>query len=146
VALWQFDVALAPKGTDPVLGDEGYEITPLPELVVARATKYLTRHFGKPSEAMPGWMVFGDENGHRFDVLVDNSGSGSVGARVDARVYAAHVLSRIVEIADVLDCNLYVPELKVVIAPTKVELARAFGRSAAARFVDNPSAFFEELS
>jgi len=145
VALWQFDVALIPKGSTPVVSDEEYETAPLPELLVARAAQYLIQHFGPSWEMLPNWLVFGEENGHRFDVHIDEVGSGSVRARVDARVYAGHVLPRLLELADLLGCNLYVPELNVTVEPTKSQLERAFRESTAARFVEDPHAVFEAL-
>ena len=146
MALWQFDVALIPNGSVPVVADEGYEIAPLPQLSVARATKYLSQHFGAARQMLPHWLVFGEEDGHRFDVRIDEVGSGSVQARVDARAYARHVLGRVLELADLLGCNLYVPELNVSVEPTKSELERVFCESTAARFVEDPHRFFEELS
>ena len=145
MALWQFDVALTLRGSpSPVVTDEGYETTPLPELVVARATKYLTQHFGQPWEMMPRWFVFGQEDGNRFDVLVEETGVGAVSVRIDARAYAGHVLPRVTELAELLGCMLYVPERGICLNPTKQELEHAFSESRAARFVRDPHAFLTE--
>jgi len=147
VAVWQFDIELiSASAPPPVVTDDLYETVPLSELSVARATNYLTQHFGPPWEMLPGWLVFGEENGHRFDVHIDDGGSGSIRARVDARVYAGHVLPRVRELAELLGCRLYVPELNVSVEPTKSELERAIRESTAARFVQDPQRFFEELS
>jgi hypothetical protein len=147
VAIWQFDIELVPASAPPpVVTDDLYETAPLPALLVARATRFLTQHFGAPWEMLPNWLVFGEEDGHRFDVHIDDGGSGSIRARVDARVFAGHVLPRVRELAQLLGCNLYLPELNVSVEPTKSELKRVFRESAAARFVQDPQRFFEELS
>jgi hypothetical protein len=147
VAVWQFDIELiSASAPPPVVIDALYETVPLPELLVARATKYLTQHFGPPWEMLPDWLVFGEENGHRFDVHIDDGGSGSIRARVDARAYAGQMLPRVRELAELLGCRLYVPELDVSVEPTKSELERVFRESTAARFVQDPRRFLEELS
>ena len=147
MALWQFDIEFTPRGAPaPTVTGDGYETTPIPELLIVRAKHYLAQRFGQPWEMLPRWLVFGSEDGTRFDVCVDEGGSGSVRARVDARSHAGDVLRSVCELADLLSCELYVPERDSIVQPNSADLERAFSGSAAFRFVGDPHAFFSETS
>jgi hypothetical protein len=147
VALWQFDIELTGRNAPvPTVTDELYEVTPLAELTVARAKSYLRQHFGEPREMLPRWFVFGLEDGSRFDLHLHEDGSGSVRARVDARADPLPFLQHVLQLAQVLGCELYLPERNVNIQPTKEDLRCAFSESAAVRFVGNPIGFLSETS
>jgi hypothetical protein len=147
VALWQFDIELTGRNAPvPTVTDELYEVAPLAELTVAQARRYLRQHFGEPWEMLPRWFVFGLEDGSRFDLHVSKDGSGSVRARVDARADSAPFLQHVLQLAQALGCELYLPERNVTIQPTAEDLRRAFSESAAVRFVGNPLGFFSETS
>lgn len=145
MALWQFDIDLTPRGAPaPTVTADGYETSPISEPLIAKARHYLAKHFGEGWEMLPGWLVFGCEDGSRFDLCVDEVGSGSVRARIDARSHPGGVLLWVCELAELLRCDLYVPERGGIIQPNRAELERAFGESAAVRFVHNQQAFLSE--
>ena len=138
MALWQFDVALNAKDAAlPAITDEGYELAPLSEMAMARANKFLMRHFGQAWEMLPQWSVYGSEGGNRFDLHLEELGGGTIAARIDARA-PEHFLPRVCELASLIGCVLYLPETKLCIQPIREELDKALGESKAAKFVRDP--------
>jgi hypothetical protein len=146
MASWQFDVAVSRRGAPhPTITDDGYQLEPLPELLIARAKKYLAAHLGQAWEMLPGWLVFGQEDGNRFDVVEEEDGFGSISARIDARVPSNIFLLKVSELAQTISCVLYVPEGEIYIEPARSELEQALSKSSAAKFVRDPNAFLRGL-
>ena len=139
MAIWQFDVSFVPRGgTLPWQTEDGHDGPPLPEMVAVSAHAWLLNHFGKPWLMMEGWLVFGHENGNRFDFLFNEDGSANLSARVDARSDFESFAAALSELASTTNCLLFSAEFWAAIEPSREELVAAITRSRASMYVKNP--------
>jgi hypothetical protein len=139
MALWQFDISLVPKaGPMPWRVAEGHEVPSLGAPLIRSAEGLLTQQFGSPWLLMEDWLVFGEENDHRVDLLRNEDGSGQLSARVSARLASTSFCATISQVAVVLDCVFFSAEFWRAVEPTPSALAQALSESRASQFVRNP--------
>lgn len=117
---------------------DGHEAPSLGESLTGRAEDWLTVRFGKPWLLMDDWLVFGEENGHRVDLLRDEHGGSQLSARISARTDAADFCSVLSELATTLDCIFFSAEFWRPVEPTLQALSQALMESRASQFVRNP--------
>lgn len=86
-------------------------------------------------------MVFGQEQGSRFDLLVNEDRSANLSARVDLRRDYGSFVAAVCELAAVSDCTLFSAEHWAPVEPTIAELSAAVRASRAASFMNNPRSF-----
>lgn len=124
MATWQFDVAAVFNAGERTL----------PPLVCRRAQTVLAESFDPPWQMLPGWSVYGPENGNRIDLVVDADGSGELSARIDARSDADSFLNCWLILMIELNCSLYSPELDLAFPADAQALRDALRSSSAWRF------------
>lgn len=139
MALWQFDIFFVPHGQlVPAPGEDGYVLPPFHGDCVESAQSWLGARFGAPWTMMDDWLVFGEENGNRVDLLRNDDGSATLSARLDARIGAAEFRLALCELADVLGCHFFSAEQGCVLEPQAVALSTALLQSRAAAYARNP--------
>ena len=84
------------------------------------------------------WLVYGSENGNRFDLLLNEDGTAEVSARIDARSEANQFVAELCELSSLLDCGLFSAEFWKELEGTPVAVALALERSRAAEYIRNP--------
>jgi hypothetical protein len=85
MAIWQFDLSFVPKsGPMPWRVDDGHEVPSLDEMLTRRAEDWLAGRFGTPWLLMDDWLVFGEQNGHRVDLVRNEDGGCQLSARISA--------------------------------------------------------------
>lgn len=124
MAAWQFDVTAVFAHGDRTL----------PPLLCRRAKNLLAESFPPPWQMMPGWAVYGEENGNRIDLLTDKDGTCELSARVDARSDAESFLTCWLVLMLDMNCSLYAPELDRSFPADMVSLKDALQSSSAWRF------------
>jgi hypothetical protein len=87
---------------------------------------------------LESWVVFGHEQGSRFDFIFNQDGTADLSARVDARSQYRGFVTALCELASVSDCSLFSAEHWALLEPSVGELVRAIERSRAAAFVRDP--------
>lgn len=127
MASWQFDVAAVFNAGERTL----------PPLVCRRAQTVLAESFDPPWEMLPGWSVYGPENGNRIDLFVDEDGICELSARIDARTDAESFLTCWLILMIELNCSLYSPELDRAFPAEAEALKDALQASSAWRFALN---------
>lgn len=129
----------------PCRMDDGYEVPSLPAAVAVRAHALLCERRSEAWRMMDGRLVFGEEQGSRFDLSFDDDGSADLSARIDLRGGTHSFISAVCELASKLDCLLFSVEHWAAIEPSPAALSAAVSRSAAARFMADPKAFLEGM-
>lgn len=143
MATWQFDISFVPRdGPMPWRTEEGHDGPSLPEVVAVKAHAWLCQHLGEPWRMVEGWIVFGQEQGCRFDFLFNEDRSANLSARVDLRGDYGSFIAAVCELAAVTECLLFSAEHWAPVEPTIAELSAAVMASRAASFVSNPRSFF----
>ena len=140
MAIWQFDLFLVPRvGGMPFLSGEGYDVPALHESLVMEARAYLSRQMGQPWPLLEDWLVFGYENSNRVDLFLTENGGAELSVRIDATSDTESFRNTVCELAERLQCLLFVPELGSPLEPDRAALASALRSSRAAMFVLNPT-------
>jgi len=145
VATWQFDLAFVPaKSAQPTRTPEGYECAPLEPAVATAARERLKSTLLPTTVPYTGKLCFGDEAGNRFDLLDLDGGRAQLAVRLDAR-RPANFANLTTEIAKLLACSLYSPELDRMVDPSSAAIRFAIAQSRAARFIKDPATFLSEI-
>jgi hypothetical protein len=118
--------------------EDGHDAPPLSEAAAVNAHAWLLTHFGEPWRMVEGWIVFGQEQGNRFDFLFNEDRSANVSARVDVRSDFGGFVAAVCQLASVSKCLLFSAEHWAAIEPSFAELSAAIGRSRAAKYVNDP--------
>ncbi|MDF2690921.1 MAG: hypothetical protein K0S29_776 [Gammaproteobacteria bacterium] len=89
-----------------------------------------------------GLWIWGDEEENDIQVsLLENNCIESIRFRLDLRKSVDDLKLKLIEVAIKLDCYLFLPEFKSIIAPEITALNEAIAHSNAARFVNDPKKF-----
>lgn len=128
MAIWQFDLDMV----------AGLQRGHLPPLLTTQAVCALSDGFGASWQMLPDWLVYGEENGNRIDLVLCDEGGAEITARVDARSDADRFLRRLCGFAADLDCKLYSPELDKFVDGTMCALNEALQASQAWQFALDP--------
>ena len=118
--------------------EDGHDGPSLVEATAKVAHAWLCRRMGEPWRMVEGWIVFGEENGNRFDLLFNEDGSANLTVRIDARSQYLTFITAVCELAAVTRCLLFSAEFWGAIDPSVRELTCAIERSRAAIFVKDP--------
>lgn len=124
MAAWQFDVT--------AVFEHGGRT--LPPLMRRRAQNLLAESFEPPWQMLPGWSVYGPENGNRIDLLTNDDGTCELLARIDARSDSESFLLCWLVLMLEMNCSLYSPELDRSFPADMVSLKDALQASSAWRF------------
>jgi hypothetical protein len=139
MALWQFDILFVPHGAGlPVCTEDGCRTDPLDSERCEIARTVLSAQFDAGHEMMEGWVMYGPEQGSRFDLLLDEDRTGELSARVDARTKDDQFLELLCRLAQEVECSLYSLEFGQMLEPSLTALRQALLLSRAAAFVRSP--------
>lgn len=154
MALWQFQVDFLPRAwhaavagdLSPLFSSDDRDTAqawhdhqpsaPLEELFSSLLPRVPSRYAGE--------LYWGDEKRTDAHIWYGNGLVEAIGVRVDARNYSAHMLVRIAEIAQSLDCLLLIPEARTVIEPNVFALSAALRASRAARYAKGPPRYLDD--
>ncbi|KPF41389.1 hypothetical protein D621_21800 [beta proteobacterium AAP51] len=139
MALWQFDILFVPPGAGmPVCTADGCRTNPLDSERCEIAKTALSAQFGAGHEVMEGWVMYGPEQGSRFDLLLDEDKTGELSARVDARAKHDQFLESVCRLAQEIECSLYSLQFGQMLEPSLTALRQALLLSRASAFVRSP--------
>lgn len=138
--IWQFEVAVVPRGADMRPG-RGPGVTPLPAELAPLLRARLRSLFGSPCIQGRGVESFGAVSGCRVDLVEAGRLRRELWACIDARVECDHFCQAICELARQLDCEFYTPELELWIEPARIPLTNALMRSQAWCYALDPALF-----
>lgn len=145
MAVWQYDLFLVgEKNALPLLTDDGWELPQLPAASTLSAQRILVDTLGIPWLMMDDWVVFGNENSTRVDLMFDESDSVEIHVRIDASVVDAK-LDAVCAFAGALNGRFFDPASCVPIQPDRNSLASALAASRAAAFSRSPRSFLAGL-
>lgn len=85
--------------------------------------------------------LWGNVKVHDISVWYEEGKILSIGFRLDLRENIAGIISLLCEAASALNCVLFVPGQKIMLAPNIFELKQYIVKSNAAKFVRNPKGF-----
>ena len=139
MAIWQFDLALFPRGgPQPWRIEDGHEVPPVQESEAVIAHAWLHQHLGEPSLLLEGSLVFGEDQGNRVDLIFNKDGTAKLSARVDARSSYECFVRELCGLGQLSRCMLFAAEHRSAIEPSVAEVISALQRSRAAAFINNP--------
>jgi hypothetical protein len=146
MATWQFELYLLPHGISNLIeSGDGYDVPGVSVQAALRAQDGLVKAFGSPWLMLGDWLVYGDENGSRVDLLFDDVGTVQVNVRLDARTTNESAISSVCALASQLQCAFFSPENRQFITPQPQAVELALRESRAAKYVSNPRAYLESL-
>ena len=147
MATWQFNISFIERGShSPRRTDDGHDIPALTAERTKQASVWLNQVFGSPREMLDGWYVFGQEDGNRFDLILNPDKSSELSARIDLRSDPSAFLERICELGNSVNCALFSAELWTHIEPVPSDIVQAAQVSSAAAYVQNPVGFLSEIA
>jgi hypothetical protein len=156
MAIWQFSVALIPRewteydgnGPEMLHDGEGYHDTPSAwknNQPIVNLVELISRVLPPAESWSDSLMTWGDERGNDIQVSYEGDNVESVTIRIDTREDTAHLCFRIIELARALDCYLFLPAARSIIASDVAGLSTAVQTSRGARFAAAPREFIEQL-
>ncbi|MBY0242006.1 MAG: hypothetical protein K2X55_22110 [Burkholderiaceae bacterium] len=157
MAIWQFVVGLIPRewaerdgnGPEMLYDGEGYNdmsttwknnqpVVNLPELI--------SRVLPPTESWSDSLIIWGDQSRNDIQVGYEGDNVEFVQARIDTRENSSHICAKIVELARALDCCLFFPATRSVMAADMAVISIAVHNSRAARFSAAPREFIDQLS
>ena len=146
MAIWQFNLFIVRPDSLPTLTDEGWDVPALPQELTAFAMQYLNGRFAVPFEMLPGWLVFGQENGNRVNASFEASVISELSVRIDARDPSTTFIANICELADSLNCVFFSPESRIFVEPVPESVLLAQQSSRSASFAKSPTDFIKSIA
>jgi hypothetical protein len=152
MALWQFDLLLVSRRHLPGAGRSASRSLAVPEVDsvdwwagyrLDSASERLIQCFATPRDSWdPETRSWGEEDGDRLDVTLEDGQVVEIIARMDARHIHGTFIQGIVALAVHLDGVFLTKDLDVI-PPVMHEVSAALESSAARRFVRDPYTFLE---
>lgn len=146
MAVWQYDLFLVGKGNAlPLLMDDGWEFPQLPAASTLNAQATLTDSMGHPWLMMNDWVVFGNEESTRIDLMFNEADEVEIRVRLSASASAAD-LDAVCGFACELHSKLFDPTTGALLQADRSSVASALATSRAAAFSRSPRAFLSGQS
>jgi len=134
MAIWQFDLFMVHAEDDlPVMEEEGWTLPRLPAASTLRAQDTLIEVLGRPWLMLDDWIVFGEENGTRVDLVFDDADHVEIRMRLDVSA-TNRALDAICRFAVALNGRFFDPVTRTLLQPDRSTLASALAGSRAAAF------------
>lgn len=141
MAVWQYDLFLVGEGNSlPLLMDDGWELPQLPAASTLNAQGTLIGSMGYPWLMMDDWVVFGNEEGTRIDLMFNEADEVEIRVRLSKSASEAD-LDAICGFASKLHGNLFDPTTGATLKPDRSSVASALATSRAAAFSRFPRSF-----
>jgi hypothetical protein len=154
MALWQFDLFLAPRDrVVPLVRQRGHASGPSSDSGALWASRKLPDGFERRLETIlpwslasrAEWKMFGEEDGTRVDLFMNQHGAPEeIRLRLDARSVDPALLQRLAEFTDAEDC-VFVLLSGQVVEPNPTSVWVELELSPAMQFIHDPIAFLSRL-
>ncbi len=156
MAIWQFTVVFIPTSwaednscnSSLLYAEEGYD--------AERAWKrrqpmsgfqdVLTKILPSSKSWHDDLLTWGDTKEHDIQVWYEDEIIDGIHIRLDLNRSLDVIVVNVIEAAKDLDCALFFPEFKAIVEANEFELRNAIKKSNAAKFVNNPQEFLNEIS
>ena len=156
MATWQFSVVLIPASwaeehsysSSTLYDDDGYDTECAWEgRQPETGFKELLGEILPPSKSWHAdLLAWGNEKEHDIQVWVENEIIDGIHIRLDLNQNLNEIIIKVVNAAKSLNCALFFPEFRSVVQANEFELKNAINKSNAAKFVNNPQEFLNEIS
>ena len=113
---------------------------------VANLVELISRLFLPAESWSDSLRIWGDQSGNDVQVGYEGDDVEFVMVRIDTRKDASHICAKTVELARALDCLLFLPIERSVVAADEAMLSIAVQNSRAAPFSAAPCKFIKQLS
>ena len=90
--------------------------------------------------------IWGDETTNDIQIRYRGAAVESVQVRIDTRNSTSDLCSKIVRLAQAMDCYLFLPGDRSIISADEAALGNAICKSSAARYSADPHAFIESIA
>lgn len=146
MAVWQYDLFLVGEGNPlPLLMDDGWELPQLPAASTLNAQGTLTGSMGYPWLMMDDWVVFGNEEGTRIDLMFNEADEVEIRIRLSTPASEAD-LDAVCGFAGELHSKLFDPTTGAMLKPDRSSVASALATSRAAAFSRSSRSFMSGQS
>ena len=157
MAIWQFVVELIPREwveRDGNFPETLYDSDGCHDMSAAwknnQPATNLAELFSKVLPRAESWSnsskIWSDQSRNDIQVGYDGDNVEFVKARIDTREETSPMCAKIVDLALALDCSLFFPAARSVIAADMAVFCTAVQNSSAARFSAAPREFIEQLN
>lgn len=155
MAIFQFTVVLIPSkwvsnaenDIASLYTEEGYDISEAWEQF--QATEEVTHLLSRILPEGKGWShnqrVWGNEEASDIQVWYENGIIESITIRLDLRNEISSLMTKVVNLANELNCDLFIPGGGKIIKPNIFELNKAASESNAAKFLKDPEGFLDGI-
>jgi hypothetical protein len=146
MAIWQWDLFVVGEGSAlPLLSGDGWELPHLPAALTLIAQRILVDSLGHPWLMMDDWIVFGNEQSTRVDLMFYEPDSVEIRIRIDASAVDEE-LDAICAFAVALRGLFFDPATGSLLQPDRNAVASALASSRAAAFSRSPRSFLAGLA
>ncbi|HEX9173691.1 MAG TPA: hypothetical protein VF861_13605 [Telluria sp.] len=146
MAVWQYDLFIVVEGHAlPLLTDDGWELPQLPAVSTLNAQGTLASSMGYPWLMMDDWVVFGNEESTRIDLMFDEADEVEIRIRLSASATETD-LDAVCGFARGLRSKLFDPTTGALLQPDRSSVAYALATSPAAAFSRSPRPFLSGQS
>ncbi len=157
MAIWQFVVGLLPRewaerddnGPEMLYDDEGCNDMSTAwknNQPVVKLTELISRVLPPTESWSDSLRIWGDQSSNDIQVGYEGDNIEFFIVRIDTREDTSHMCAKTVELARALDCFLFFPAARSVVAADVAVLSIAVQNSQAARFSAAPREFIEQIS
>ncbi|MFL6710461.1 MAG: hypothetical protein ACJ8HI_19840 [Massilia sp.] len=141
MAVWQYDLFVVGEGhVLPLLMEDGWELPQLPAESTLNAQGILIESLGCAWLMMDDWVVFGNEETTRIDLIFNEKNEVEIRIRLSASATYAD-LDAVSEFACALRSKLFDPASGALLQPDRSSVASALASSRAAAYSRSPRAF-----
>ncbi len=155
MAVWQFKLELIPKkwaednnhDIKSIYRDDGYDTSiPWKDNQPIKDPAYLIDNLLPAVKSkFHDLKYWGDEKKSDAAIFYEEEMVVGITIRLDMRVDLLHLLPKIIEIANDLDCMIYLPNESKIINSNIFELNAAAKESNAMKFINNPEDFLANI-
>jgi hypothetical protein len=138
MAIWQFDLAFVEPKRLPRRTDDGHEVPELSAEKMEIANQWLITNSGARHAFAVDWYIFGEEQGSRIDLLLNENRTAELSARIDARADSSEFIRSICDLCLRIGCVFFSAEKWNVIEPDEQEIKQALENSRATKYVRDP--------
>jgi len=156
MAVWQFSVVFLPESwaqkhnydSASLYDEDGYDTERAWQ--ESQPDSSFKAVFSKILPASKSWhqdlLFWGNTQEHDIQVWYENSKVEGVHVRLDVNQSINDILVKVVSAANELGCVLFFPEFRQIAKANEFELKTALKNSNAAKYVNDPQVFLNELS
>lgn len=141
MAVWQFDLFLVGEGHAlPLLRDDGWDLPRLRAASTLNAQSALVGSMDYPWLMMDDWVVFGNEESTRIDLMFEEADQVEIRVRLSASATEADLDAIAASHVRYIASSL-IPQRGALLQPDRLSLASALASSRAAAFSRSPRRF-----